>query len=146
MTTKSATFPFSMEPWVLERPMEWAELMVAAASVSSRLILWFTAARCITRGWNKWYWVDLLNAQKRSQKWTRRQDQKTKKNHRFVNFTPMLKTLQLPNRDPHFFGHWNIFPRMISRKRGMAEKWKLLLVTDISKSSSPELLWPPRIN
>ena len=49
--TRSANFPFSIDPWVLDRPMEWAELMVAAAKASSRLILWLTAARCIIKGW-----------------------------------------------------------------------------------------------
>ena len=53
MMTRSATFPFSMDPWVADRPREWAELMVDAARASLRLILWFTHARCITAGWKR---------------------------------------------------------------------------------------------
>ena len=49
-TTKSATFPFSMDPCVRDLPRECAALMVAAAIASVMLIRWFTHARCITVG------------------------------------------------------------------------------------------------
>lgn len=49
-TSKSATFPFSIDPWVFERPMLWAELIVEATNASAKLIRKFTAAKCITAG------------------------------------------------------------------------------------------------
>ena len=50
-TSRSATFPFSMEPCVFERPMLWAELIVEATRASARLIFKLTAAKCMTAGW-----------------------------------------------------------------------------------------------
>ena len=55
MTSMSATFPAWIDPCVFERPSEWAALRVEATRASSRLILWFTQARCITGG----YWDEM---------------------------------------------------------------------------------------
>ena len=52
ITSMSATFPGSRDPWVCDRPKDAAALIVAATRDSSIVMCRLTQARCIVKGWS----------------------------------------------------------------------------------------------
>ena len=53
ITSMSATFPGSSEPWLCALPRDAAALIVAATRVSSIVMRRLTQARCIVKGWKR---------------------------------------------------------------------------------------------
>ena len=53
ITSMSATFPGSSEPWLCALPRDAAALIVAATRLSSIVMRRLTQARCIVKGWKR---------------------------------------------------------------------------------------------